>query len=147
VKGPTGAGVEPGIEEPAVNELAPAPLPFAQSAESDGGPAAVDLAAEPVERPARVRTASGAEVVIHPETDRLVIHVSEGLPEVELQLTPRGLVVRTPGPSLAFEAPEHLRLAAPTVEIAATQLVVGAREAAVTTRGDLRLRGARIFLN
>lgn len=76
------------------------------------------------------RTASGAEVIVHPKEDRLLIRVAADLPEIELHLTPTGAVLRTAAPSLTLEAPELLRFASPRVEIATKELDVRSDRAA-----------------
>ena len=101
---------------------------------------ALDVADAPPRRPTRVRCASGAEVEIDPEADLLRVHLGEGHADLEIRLTPTGAVVRTTGPELAFEAPEQLTLRS-------GHFRVEAREADIVTQADLRLRGARIFLN
>lgn len=112
-----------------------APEPEAASA-----PSALDLVDAPGATPVRVRTASGAEVIVEPERNLLHIHVGEGLAQLEIELTPQGAIVRTTGPQLTISAPERLRLETGHLQVAA-------READIVTQGDLRLRGARIFLN
>ncbi|MBK8260761.1 MAG: hypothetical protein IPK80_05415 [Nannocystis sp.] len=94
------------------------------------GPSLTLLTAPPLPPPSlSARTASGAEVIVHPQEDRLIVRVAAGLPEIELHLTPAGAVLRTAAPSLTLEAPERLRFAAPRVEIAAKELDVRAERA------------------
>ncbi len=106
----------------------------------DAVPSALDVADAPSSRPVRVQCASGAEVEVDAQADLLRINLGEGLAQLEIRLTPEGAVVRTTGPELTFEAPEKLTMRT-------GHLRLEAREADIVTQADLRLRGARIFLN
>lgn len=112
--------------------LTPSPAPLAA------------LAAQALDLP------SGRRLVVEASpVERLLLHAPNGEIELSIELTPQGPVLKARAMRLDLEASESVRIAAPEVEISASQTLKlnSAGAAELTAEQDVVVLGACIHLN